>query len=141
MDQEQSKKSKAEIQFFEAKKIKAAVYKVLLGDLLVALLLVACVYLLAPMQFKSVLVGTLIFLIPNGIFAWFVFRNVTKVNFMIVNQSFYRAESIKFVMTAGLFAYSFKMLQPISAAIIFAVYGSLFVVHQVFAALIVGRNQ
>jgi F0F1-type ATP synthase assembly protein I len=60
---------------------------------------------------------------------------------MIVNQSFYRAESIKFMMTAGLFAYSFKMLQPISAALIFATYGLLFVVHQVLAAKFVGKHQ
>lgn len=140
MDQEQSEKSEAELKLFEAKKIKTAVYKVLYGDLLIALILMASVYLLALTQFKSVMVGTLIFLIPNGLFAWFVFRNITKVNFMIINQSFYRAESMKFVITAGLFAYSFKMLQPINAAYIFAVYGLLFVVHQVLAALIVGRD-
>ena len=129
-----------EVKEIEAKKVRAAVYKVLYGDLLLALIIMAGVYLLAATQFKSVMVGTLIFLIPNGIFAWFVFRNITKVNFMIINQSFYRAESMKFIMTAGLFAYSFKMLQPVNAATIFAAYVLLFVVHQVLAAYLVGRD-
>ncbi|NRB37330.1 MAG: ATP synthase subunit I [Pseudomonadales bacterium] len=124
----------------EAKQIKTDVNRLLSADLLFALLVIAAVYLLAEAGFKSVIVGALIFLIPNGVFAWIVFRNITKVNFMIINQSFYRAASMKFMLTAGLFAYSFKMLQPVGAAWIFATYGLLFVVHQVLAAFIVGRN-
>ena len=138
--EELGKKSAAERQQLEAKKVKTAVYRVLYGDLLLALIVMTSAYLLVATQFKSVMVGALIFLIPNGIFAWFVFRKITRVNFMVINQAFYRAESMKFMTTAGLFAYSFKMLQPISAATIFATYGLLFVVHQVLAAFIVGRD-
>ena len=57
-----------------------------------------------------------------------------------VVRGFYKAGTMKFLLTCGLFAYVFMMLQPLNAAFIFVAYIVSFIVHQVAAFMIIGRH-
>lgn len=120
---------------------KNAVYRVLVGDLLVVFIALAIIHLLAEQYFRSVMVGFLVFLIPQAMFTWLIFRHVNRLKIELIGQSFYRAESVKFLLTAGLFTYSFVMLQPINAACIFIAYISLMVVNILLSITFVGSNR
>ena len=89
---------------------------------------------------KSVLIGQLIFFIPNSFFAWRTFRDMGASRIKQVARGFYLAETTKFALTVGLFAYSFMMLKPINVTCLFTGYAGLLFIHQCVAFFIVGRR-
>ena len=78
---------------------------------------------------KSLLIGGLIFLIPQSWFAWRVFRFSGAGAAREVVQGFYRGEAGKFLLTTAGFASAFLIAGPLQAAALFGAYIVLHVVH------------
>ncbi len=78
---------------------------------------------------KSLLIGGLIFLIPQSWFAWRVFRFSGASAAREVVQGFYRGEAGKFLLTTAGFASAFLVAVPLHAAALFGAYIALHVVH------------
>ncbi|MBK6287923.1 MAG: ATP synthase subunit I [Gammaproteobacteria bacterium] len=82
-----------------------------------------------PVTGKSLLIGGLIFLIPQSWFAWRVFRFSGAGAAREVVQGFYRGEAGKFLLTTAGFASAFLIAGPLQAAALFGAYIVLHVVH------------
>lgn len=80
---------------------------------------------------KAVIIGGLIFYIPNSLFAWRAFRFQGAKYAKEIISSFYLGQSSKFILTVFLFAIAFKMLQPINAQVLFVTFIAAFIGHQV----------
>jgi len=80
---------------------------------------------------KSVLVGGLLFLLPNSWFAWRAFRARGAAAARDVVQGFYRAEAGKFLLTAAGFAAAFSYAGSLQAVILMSAYIVLHVVNGV----------
>ena len=62
----------------------------------------------------SILLGGLISIVPNGYFAWKVFRFRGARNTPLIVKSFYAGETGKLIMTGGFFALVFAGIKPLN---------------------------
>ena len=63
----------------------------------------------------AALVGLFIAMVPNAIFLWFGHRYQGASNAQQIVGSFYRGESVKFILTAILFAVAFMAIDGLYA--------------------------
>lgn len=91
-----------------------------------------------PVTGKSLLVGGLIFLIPQSWFAWRVFRFTGAGAAREVVQGFYRGEAGKFLLTTVGFASAFLVAGPLHAVALFGAYIVLHVVHWLLLSRLAG---
>ena len=62
----------------------------------------------------SILLGGFISIVPNGYFAWKVFRFRGAQNTALIVKSFYAGETGKLIMTGVLFALVFAGIKPLN---------------------------
>lgn len=96
----------------------------------ITILSVVLVATLLGKDSKAVILGGMIFYIPNSLFAWRAFRFQGAKYAKEMLSSFYSGQVSKFILTVFLFATIFKMLQPINAQVLFVTYIAAFIVHQ-----------
>ena len=83
---------------------------------------------------RSILLGGLIFLLPQAWFSWRVFRVRGAAAAHAVTQGFYRAEAGKFLMVATGFALAFTAAGPIDAPWLFGAYVVMLLLNSVLLA-------
>lgn len=100
------------------------------------LLIVAAVAagLVDPLAGRSLLIGGLLFLVPQVWFGWRVFRHRGAAVAREVARGFYRAETGKFLLTGAGFAAVFVAVRPLHAAAFFGAYIALYVMNMVLLA-------
>ncbi len=81
----------------------------------IALVAAVSVALFSVDHMLAVLAGLFIALVPNAIFIWFGYRFQGAKNAQQMVGSFYQGESIKFILTAVLFAVAFMTLDGMYA--------------------------
>jgi ATP synthase protein I len=103
--------------FTNGKKIREFPWRQWLALQFVTIALVAAVSvaLYSVNHMLAVLAGLFIALVPNAIFIWFGYRFQGAKNAQQIVGSFYQGESIKFILTAVLFAVAFMMLDGMYA--------------------------
>lgn len=90
----------------------------------------------------SILLGGFIFILPTALFAWRSFRYMGAANARLVANSFYRGQTTKFLLTAVMFAATFKMVeQQINVWILFVSYGLTAVMHLIASATLFGKKK
>lgn len=82
----------------------------------------------------SVLIGGLIFLIPNMYFALYAFRYRGAQAAQMVLMSFYRGEIGKFLLSSVGFAIAFTFVQPLNILFVFIAYIALTVIQWLILA-------
>ncbi len=87
---------------------------------------------------KSLLLGGLVFLVPQAWFAWRVFRFRGAGAASDVAQGFYRAEAGKFLLGCAGFAAVFVGVGPLHAPVFFGAYIVLYVVNGVLLSRLRG---
>lgn len=112
--------------------------RVLLVDSGLLAVAVALGWWAEPAAGKSVLMGGLLFLLPQAWFSWRVFRHRGARAAREIVQGFYRAEAGKFLLTAAGFAMAFAYTGPSQAAMLLTTYIVLYVVNGVLQALMTG---
>lgn len=90
--------------------------------------------LVDPLAGRSLLIGGLLFLLPQAWFGWRVFRHSGAKFAQQVARGFYRAEAGKFLLTGAGFALVFIMVQPLHAAALFGAYIVLYALNMVLLA-------
>lgn len=101
---------------------------------MLTLLLITVSILIALLDIKagySFLIGGLIFILPNMYFAAKVFRYSGAQMATQVTQSFYRAESGKFVISLVFFAVVFSVVKPLNITALFLAYLLLALINSV----------
>ena len=94
----------------------------------------ALLYIFDSVAAYSVLLGGLIFLIPNIYLAVCVFyRNVESLNGVVLSN-FYKGEVGKFLLSAAGFAVVFAVASPVSAPVLFVTYVGLTLVQSAVVA-------
>jgi ATP synthase protein I len=83
---------------------------------------------------RSVVLGVSVCFAPSVCFAWFVFRYQGAGRVRQAVNAFYRGESMKFVLTAILFAVVFVKVEQINVMVFFA----SFIVAQLISWLVAG---
>ena len=73
----------------------------------------------------SVLIGGLIYIIPNMYFAFYAFRYCGAQAAQYVLMSFYRGEIGKFLLSSVGFAITFTLVQPLNLISVFSAYIAL----------------
>jgi ATP synthase protein I len=73
----------------------------------------------------SVLIGGLIYIIPNMYFAFYAFRYRGAQAAQYVLMSFYRGEIGKFLLSSVGFAITFTLVQPLNLISVFSAYIAL----------------
>jgi ATP synthase protein I len=103
--------------FTNGKKIRDFPWRQWLALQFVTITLVAAlsVALFSVDHMLAVLAGLFIALVPNAIFIWFGYRFQGAKNAQQMVGSFYQGESIKFILTAVLFAVAFMTLDGMYA--------------------------
>lgn len=91
-----------------------------------------------PVAGRSLLLGGLVFLLPQAWFAWRVFRFRGAGAAREVVQGFYRAEAGKFLLSCAGFAAVFVSAWPLQAAVFFGAYIALYVVNGVLLSRLGG---
>ena len=81
----------------------------------------------------SVLLGGLIYIVPNGFFAQQVFRFRGAQAMRLIAQAFYRGEVTKFVLTAMAFALIFTLVKPLNLWALWLTYVAAMIFHHVLA--------
>ena len=90
-------------------------YIALLVQLLFCLMAALVMFLLIDgVASYSILLGGLISIVPNGYFAWKVFRFRGARNTPLIVKSFYAGETGKLIMTGGFFAMVFAGIKPLN---------------------------
>ena len=90
-------------------------YIALLVQLLFCLMAALVMFLLIDgVASYSILLGGLISIVPNGYFAWKVFRFSGARNTPLIVKSFYAGETGKLIMTGVLFALVFAGIKPLN---------------------------
>jgi ATP synthase protein I len=107
------------------------VHHVLLAESGVLILLTVPAWLLDEVVGRSILLGGLIFLVPQAWFSWRVFRERGAKFASEVVQSFYRGEAGKLLLATLGFAVVFALARPLDAAALFAAYVVLHVTNAV----------
>jgi ATP synthase protein I len=82
-------------------------------------------WLVKPVIAYSVLIGGLIFILPNLYFAAYAFRYRGAQAAPIVLKSFYRGEAGKFLLSGVGFAIAFTLVQPLEVLVLFGAYIAL----------------
>ncbi len=90
--------------------------------------------LVDPLAGRSLLIGGLLFLLPQAWFGWRAFRYRGAVVAREVVRGFYRAEAGKFLLTGAGFAAVFVAVRPLHAAAFFGAYIALYVMNMVLLA-------
>jgi ATP synthase protein I len=103
--------------FTNGKKIREFPWRQWLALQFVTIIFVAAVSvaLYSVDHMLAVLAGLFIALVPNAIFIWFGYRFQGAKNTQQMVGSFYQGESIKFILTAVLFAVAFMALDGMFA--------------------------
>lgn len=86
----------------------------------------------------SSLLGGMVCFLPNLYFAWQVFLHQGAQAAKQIVKSFYRAEAVKFGLTAVLFALVFILVRPLNPISFFLTYAVVQVVHWL-APLVIKR--
>lgn len=94
---------------------RPALGKVLAIDAVLLLLAVIVAWSLDVTTAWSILLGGLIFLLPQAWFGWRAFRARGAVAARDVAQGFYRAEAGKFLLVSAGFALAFTVAGPVDA--------------------------
>jgi ATP synthase protein I len=102
--------------------------------LLVSLAAAVLHYSGAPVSARSVLIGGALCALPNAYFALRAFRHSGARAAKRVVESFYRAETGKFVLTIAGFAAVFIAIKPLNAAALFISYGLCVILQWLLAA-------
>ena len=84
---------------------------------------------------RSILLGGLIFLLPQAWFGWRAFRARGAVAAREVAQGFYRAEAGKFLLVTAGFASAFTVAGPVDAPWLIGAYASTLLLNSVLLAL------
>jgi len=108
------------------------VRKVLVSQAVVSMALAAVLWWLGPVHGYSGLLGGLIALAANGMFAFWVFRPYGAQHSDKLVSRFYAAELLKMAIIAVAFLGAFVWVRPLSAG---ALFGCFFSVHLVPAVL------
>ena len=91
------------------------IYIALLIQLLFCLMAALVMFLLLDgVASYSILLGGLISIVPNGYFAWKVFRFRGARNTPLIVKSFYAGETGKLIMTGVFFAMVFAGIKPLN---------------------------
>jgi len=101
------------------------------GLQVVVTLLVAlgCFLAKGPVEAYSTLLGGVVCFLPNLYFAWAAFRHQGAQAAKEIVRSFYKAEAVKFGLTAVLFALVFALVRPLNPIYFFLTYAVVQVVH------------
>lgn len=116
-------------------------HRIVAVDTLVCMLLGLAISQLYPAGLTSLLAGCAIFLVPNLFFAWCVFRYRGARQARQMAQAFHIAETVKFILTVLLFAWSFVMLPIHEPLLLFVAYALMWLVHQLATWQVVGRHR
>jgi ATP synthase protein I len=108
--------------------------RVLAADAFLLLLMVAVAWCFDAAMARSVLLGGLIFLLPQAWFTWRAFRVRGAAAAQAVVQGFYRAEAGKFLMVTAGFALAFNLAGPLQAQWLFGSYVLMFLLNSVLLA-------
>ena len=107
------------------------VYRVLLAESGLLVFATIAAWLVNATAGSSILIGGLIFLLPQAWFAWRVFRHRGAKAAAAVVQGFYRGEAAKFLLTGAAFAAVFAVVKPLDAVALFGAYIGLLVTNAV----------
>jgi ATP synthase protein I len=107
------------------------VNRVLLIEFVLLLLGTAAMWSINAVAGRSILLGGLIFLLPQSWFAWRVFRVSGAKAASEVVSGFYRGEAGKFLLAAAAFVGVFVFVKPLNAAAFFGAYIALHIVNAV----------
>lgn len=91
---------------------------------------------LNPEISRSVLLGGCVAMIPSLCFAWLTFRYQGARQSQRALSTFYRAEGIKFIFTAGLFSLVFIRAETINIMVFFV----SFILAQILFCLVAWRS-
>jgi ATP synthase protein I len=108
------------------------VRKILLTQVVMALMLAAGLVIPGPVYASSGLIGGAIAAVANGVFAFWVFRPYGAQHSGKLLSRFYGAELLKMAIIAVAFLGTFLWVEPLSAG---ALFGCFIVVHLVPAAV------
>jgi len=86
----------------------------------------------------SIFLGGMVCFLPNFYFAWQVFTHQGAHAAKDIVRSFYRAEAVKFGLTAVLFALVFILVRPLNPISFFLTYAVVQVIHWL-APLVIKR--
>jgi len=93
------------------------------------LVAVGCYLMTDPVAAYSALLGGVVCFLPNLYFAWESFRHQGAQAAKQIVRSFYKAEAVKFGLTAVLFALVFALVRPLNPIYFFLTYVVVQVVH------------
>jgi ATP synthase protein I len=109
--------------------------KVLAVEGVVLLLAATVAWRFDTVTSRSILLGGLIFLLPQAWFSWRAFRVRGAVAAAEVAQGFYRAEAGKFLLVTAGFALAFTVAWPVDTLWLFGAYASALLLNSVLLAL------
>jgi len=93
------------------------------------LVAVGCYLMTDPVAAYSALLGGVVCFLPNLYFAWESFRHQGAQAAKQIVRSFYKAEAVKFGLTAVLFSLVFALVRPLNPIYFFLTYVVVQVVH------------
>lgn len=85
--------------------------------------------LLGMVAARSALLGALIFVVPNALFAAIAFRPPRAQTPGAAMRAAYAGEGLKLAATMALFAASFILVRPLHIGALLGVFGALVIVH------------
>jgi len=110
----------------------------LLITVVLALLLLLSVDAVAA---YSVVLGGLAFIIPNALFARYVFRHSAAESADLAVRWFYVGEVIKLIVTVLIFAACFNLIKPLNAIAMFATFVGIMVINLIGVSYMGTRQQ
>jgi len=108
--------------------------RVLVGQLVLTLLLVAAGLILGTSVALSVLIGAVVCLLASSVFAYWVFRQYRAQEPGSILLRFYGAEVIKLSLILGLFAIAFTTIEGLNLPALLTSYFAVQVLPAVFAS-------
>lgn len=101
-------------------KNRLLVRKLVIAQLILVIVLPLLCLAIDIVTAYSVLIGTLIYFVPNLYFVYRAFKFSGARSARMILRSFYAGESIKLFMTAILFGLTFALVKPISVLAVFS---------------------
>lgn len=101
-------------------KNRLIVRKLVIAQLILVIVLPLLCLAIDIVTAYSVLIGTLIYFVPNLYFVYRAFKFSGARSARMILRSFYAGESIKLFMTAILFGLTFALVKPISVLAVFS---------------------